>query len=161
MTIRALREERDRLQAAMKPDEELLQQVQERLRPNQENLALVLDLLKRYQPTDGADTESFSHQPDDPSFGRVRAGRGMSQALDAAKAYLRTKGSRAPSPEIFRALVRQGLLREDQRAVLSSYLSRSKDIFDNKKGEGGYGLREWPSAKPYPTDGGSHPMTRQ
>jgi hypothetical protein len=143
----ALQEERDRLQEYLRADEELLRAVQEHLRPNQERLTLVLDLLRRYQASDATDpltarptTLTAADNNQRRRFARTETG--MFRILDAAAEYLRAKNSRAASPEILRELIRQGLMREDQAAVLSSYLSRAKDIFDNKRGAG-YGLREW------------------
>jgi len=58
--------------------------------------------------------------------------------------YLREIRRRAQSPDIQRALVEAGLMEPGiaSRRVLSSYLSREKQTFDNVPGQG-YGLREW------------------
>jgi hypothetical protein len=63
---------------------------------------------------------------------------------NAAARYLRTKGSRAQTTEIFDALVKEGVMTNDKvsRHNLGAYLSRYKDRFYNVKGQG-YGLREW------------------
>jgi hypothetical protein len=63
---------------------------------------------------------------------------------NAAAGYLRAKGSRAGSAEICDALIKDGVMPDDQvsRHNLGAYLSRYKDRFDNVKGEG-YGLCEW------------------
>ena len=63
---------------------------------------------------------------------------------DAAAQYLNNKGSRAKTAEIAQALIAQGIMPDDDtsRHNLGAYLSRHKERFDNKRGEG-YGLYEW------------------
>jgi hypothetical protein len=66
------------------------------------------------------------------------------QWIAGAVNYLREIRRRAQSPDIQRALVEAGLMEPGiaARRVLSSYLSREKQTFDNVPGQG-YGLREW------------------
>jgi hypothetical protein len=63
---------------------------------------------------------------------------------DAAARYLSNKGSRAKTAEIAQALITQGIMPDDDtsRHNLGAYLSRHKERFNNKIGEG-YGLHEW------------------
>ena len=69
---------------------------------------------------------------------------GMRAICDAAAVFLREKKSRAESSEIQAALVKRGLMESGtrDRSRVTSYLGRSKKIFDNVRGEG-YGLVEW------------------
>lgn len=69
---------------------------------------------------------------------------GMRAICDAAAVFLREKKSRAVSSEIHAALVKRGLMESGtrDRGRVTSYLGRSKKIFDNVRGEG-YGLVEW------------------
>jgi hypothetical protein len=68
--------------------------------------------------------------------------------LTAAEAYLREKGSRAPSGEILKVVTSQGIRvgGKNPGSTLASYLSYSA-LFDNDKNEGGYGLVEWSQLK--------------
>jgi hypothetical protein len=63
--------------------------------------------------------------------------------LTSAAAYLRDKGSRAPSTEIAKSLLAKGVAigGKDPSATVSAYLTHSS-LFDNIRGQG-YGLIEW------------------
>jgi len=66
------------------------------------------------------------------------------EIVKAAADFLRRRGSRAQSGEIAKALIAQGLnIGENSGKKVSSYLTRTKKLFDNKPEFGGYGLAAW------------------
>jgi hypothetical protein len=72
----------------------------------------------------------------------------QTQAIEtAAAAYLREKGSRAPSTEISKVLLAKGVAigGKDPSATVSAFLTHSS-LFDNIRGQG-YGLAEWSSGE--------------
>ena len=95
-------------------------------------------------------------EPQEPAASKspaapARSPTGMRAVQDSAVEYLRQKGSRASSGELFPEMVRRGLLRLGQEKVLTSYLSRDHGRLDNRRGEG-YGLKEW-TTRPRPGSG--------
>jgi hypothetical protein len=72
-----------------------------------------------------------------------RVGSLSSTVLDMAENFLRNRGSRAPSGEIFEYIEANGIEVPGQKpvSVVASYLSNSTR-FDNVRGQG-YGLPEW------------------
>jgi hypothetical protein len=64
--------------------------------------------------------------------------------INGAVQMLRSKGKRATSGEITKALEAKGVVAAGTSSKLvSSYLSNSL-LFDNDQDKGGYGLKEWP-----------------
>jgi hypothetical protein len=93
-----------------------------------------------------AETESSQEPLAPEKTGDRRAFKPGTQSgaiVAGAVAYLRRKSARAPSGEIAKMLVAQGIVvsGKDPGSTVSSYLSHSA-LFDNVKGEG-YGLVEW------------------
>ena len=88
--------------------------------------------------------EPASRAPAAPRPLFVPSPTGMRAVIDAAAEYLREKGDRADSAEIEGALIEKGILKGGpaDRSKVTSYLGRTKNVFDNVKGQG-YGLKEW------------------
>ncbi|MBV9014207.1 MAG: hypothetical protein JO058_00970 [Alphaproteobacteria bacterium] len=77
---------------------------------------------------------------------RHYAGSKTAKIVEGAKDYLRSKGARAQTTELYRALQARGIEvgGKDPLKTTASYLSHSGE-FNNVPGQG-YGLKEWPSA---------------
>ena len=115
-------------------------------------LEAVRNLIAAYAPvmmsTDGTMMEPSKAEQQTPVSSPA------SEIIEAAEAYLATKGQRAQTAEILNALLANGLVVGGQKPgnTLSSYLSNTKSRFNHERGKG-YGLASWPFDNPRESSG--------